>query len=288
MSEILGLISAAVEGIKRNRIIYETIKDPEELPEAFLEVNKQLPLAQSILEAAQTAAHAAANAGNNNLADDGESMLARISSCNKNVEELGQIFRKMRDSVEERHHLREDGHLREDENNLPEDEKSLPEDEKNLPEDENHFRKGYRDIVKKLGGEDHRVEDLMRGILDDLQILVNNQVFHLAIQDQFDKIDQAREALNVVKTSVSENNQEAGSLFVHSGNYSQFGDGDMSNVYSDRKLEDRQDHAKNDTNEVHMKTGHQTFYSADIPCRESSPRKRKRNGKQGRWKTPQG
>lgn len=202
--EIIGLISAGIEGVKICREIYKTIKDTKDLPAAFHEVNKQLPLAQNTLEKAQQAAEAAASAGNNglnSLSSEGESMLAAISTCNKKIEELKKIFRKARD-------LREDGHP---------------------------FRKGYRAVVEKMGGTNHRVEELMRGILDSVLSLGANQVFRLATRDQVDKINQAIEALDAVEPSVEENKHATGNMFSHTGSgniNSQFGDGDMFNVNS--------------------------------------------------------
>lgn len=197
--EIVGLISAAIEGVKICREIYKTIKDTKDLPEAFHEVNKQLPLAQNTLEAAQQAAQEAATTGNSNLAKEAESMRATISACSKKVEELKKIFRKARD-------LREDGHP---------------------------FRKGYRAVVEKMGGTNHRVEELMRGILDSVLSLGANQVFRLATRDQVDKIKQALDALDAVEPSIEENKHATGNSFTHmgSGNINnQFGDGDMFNV----------------------------------------------------------
>lgn len=202
--EIIGLISAAIEGVKICRQIYKTIKDTKDLPEAFHEVNKQLPLAQNTLEGAKRVAEDAIAAGNgssNNLANVGESMLATISSCAKKVAELKGIFRKARD-------LREDGHP---------------------------FRKGYRAVVEKMGGTNHRVEELMRGILDSILSLSANQVFRLATSDQVDKINQGIKALEAVEPSVEGNKHAMGNSFVHLGTgniNSQLSDGDQFNVNS--------------------------------------------------------
>lgn len=192
--EIIGLISAAIEGLKICREIYKTIKDTKDLPEAFHDVNKQLPLAQSTLEAAQRAAEDATAAGNGDpdiLTTEGESMLAAVSVCTKKVEDLKKIFRKARD-------LREDG---------------------------KPLRKGYRAAVEKLGGTNHQVEELMRGVLDSIISLSSNQVFRLATHDDIDKINEALEELAAVEPSAGP--------FAHmgSGNINtQFGDGDMFNV----------------------------------------------------------
>lgn len=198
--EIIGLISAGIEGVKICREIYMTIKDTKDLPEAFHEVNKQLPLAQNTLEKAQQAAEAAAAAGNNglnSLSNEGESMRATISTCNKKIEELKKIFRKARD----------------------------------LREDNRPFRKGYRAIVEKMGGTNHRVEELMRAILDCVLSLGVNQIFRLATGDQLDKIKQAIDALDEVEPSFE--GAVIRSTHFGSGDMnSQFGDGDMFNVKS--------------------------------------------------------
>lgn len=222
--EIIGLISAAIEGVKICREIYKTIKDTKDLPAAFHEVNKQLPLAQNTLEKAQRTAEeaiAAGNAGANNLANEGESMLATISTCSKKIEELKKIFRKARD-------LREDGHP---------------------------FRKGYRAVVEKMGGTNHRVEELMRGILDSVLSLGANQVFRLATRDQVDKITQAIKELGEVEPSVEESHRAGGNTFTHlgSGNINnEFGDGDMFNVKSGGTVNKAE----------RMNVGHTTGYAA--------------------------
>lgn len=249
--EILGLISAAVDGVKISRIMYETIKDRKDLPDAFHEINKQLALVQSTLEAAQKAVKYTVNADNNHLANELVSFVGTIAGCNKKLEELDATVRRTREMIE----------------------------------DGNPFRKPYR-AFERL--ENPRLEALTRDILDDILSLRANQVFHLAIQDQVDGIHQALEALKVVEPSVEEGKEEAGSLSVHSSSYSQLSDGDMHNVYSVQKLEDRQDSTKNNTNEVHRTTRHQTFHSVDTSYRESSPRRRQSNGKQDRWRTPHG
>lgn len=249
--EILGLISAAVDGVKISRITYETIKDTKDLPDAFHEINKQLVLVQTTLEAAQKAVQDTVNASNNHLANELVSFVGTIAGCNKKLEELEATVRRTRE----------------------------------MSPDRNPYHKRYR-AFERL--EKPRLEALTRNILDDILSLRAKQVFHLAIQDQVSGIDQALEALKVVEPSVEEGKEEAESLSVHSGSYSQLSDGDMHNVYSVQKLEDRQDSAKNNTNEVQRTTRYQTFHSADTPCRESSPRRRQSNGKQDWRRTPHG
>lgn len=219
--EILGLFSAAVDGVKISRIMCDATMDTEDLPEAFHEVNKHLELVHRSLEAAQKAVQDIVNAGNNHLANELVSFVATIAGCNKKLEELKETFLKLHEFGEGRH----------------------------------PFRKRYRAVVERLGGTNHRVEALTRDILDDILSLRANQVFHLAIQDQVDDIHQALEALNVVEPSVEEGEEEFGSLSVHSDSStdssSQSSDGDMHNVYSIQKPEDRQDSAEDNTNEVH-------------------------------------
>ncbi|KAH9225074.1 hypothetical protein DL95DRAFT_254155, partial [Leptodontidium sp. 2 PMI_412] len=62
----------------------------------------------------------------------------------------------------------------------------------------------YRTIVLKLGKE-HRVEVLMKNILEDLQILTSNQVFQVATQAQMAMLRDAIEELSQVKPSIPDN-----------------------------------------------------------------------------------
>lgn len=166
--EIVDLIAAAIADVKICSEVYKLIKDMQDLPVAFREASKQLPLAQSTLEAVQRAAQDVTNAGKDdpsNLANDGESMLMTISSCKNKADELKEIFRKT-------HDLREDWHL---------------------------FRED---------GTDQRVEALTRSILDNLLSLCANQGFRLATQDQVDNIKRAniKQALEAVDTQAIQDN----------------------------------------------------------------------------------
>ncbi|KAL1860553.1 hypothetical protein Daus18300_009186 [Diaporthe australafricana] len=205
MAEIVALIGNAIEGVKLCISLYNAIKDMNELPAAFHEVSKQLPLVQSTLEGAKQAAQDVAVPANadprNQSFDDQKAMLTTITKCEKKVMELKEIFRKARDTYED--------------------------------DQGRSFRKAYHAVVDKLGGIKHRVEDVMRDILNEILSLGANQVFRLATSSQIKEIKQALDALEGVEPSMEESKQAGGNSFTHWGSgdiTGHLGQGDMFTV----------------------------------------------------------
>jgi hypothetical protein len=94
----------------------------------------------------------------------------------------------------------------------------------------------YRTIVLKLGKES-RVEELMKHILEDIQVLVASNALKSEMQNQIAKIREAIEELTRVKPSIPDQVFESGAGgFRHDGRGDlnvQYGDGDMNNVKGD-------------------------------------------------------
>lgn len=93
----------------------------------------------------------------------------------------------------------------------------------------------YRKIVLKLG-KGHRVEVLMKNILEDLQILTGNQIFQVATQSQVEVLQKAIDELSQVKPSIPDHDFESAGNFQHSGKGDlnvMYGDGDMNHVKGD-------------------------------------------------------
>lgn len=83
--EILGLISAIITITDTTIEVYNAIKDLNELPEAFQQVNHRLPLVKEILEEVKRQAK-------NATSSEAKALKGVLESCEKKAKELQQIF----------------------------------------------------------------------------------------------------------------------------------------------------------------------------------------------------
>jgi len=100
--------------------------------------------------------------------------------------------------------------------------------QKICPQGEDSRAERYLKVVRGMG-KGGRVEDLMRGILEDLQLLAGNRVIHLASEGK--ALSAAIKDISALKPSISDEE-----LPETGNNYNQYGDGHMFNTLGGKNL----------------------------------------------------
>ncbi|KAH7190422.1 Vegetative incompatibility protein HET-E-1 [Fusarium oxysporum] len=164
---ITGAISAACK-------IIGNITD---LPEAFDQVKRHLPLVQKTLEDARKRLESTA------LTDDQrESIHGTVNHCADKAKELKRIFDELENKCKQ-----------------GQDAKSWAK-----------VRTWYREALRGMKG--HRVESLMNDILEDVKRLGLHEIFRLATQEDVKEIKKALEELSKVEPSLDDEEIESRGL----------------------------------------------------------------------------
>ncbi|KAI5459654.1 hypothetical protein BGZ63DRAFT_388455 [Mariannaea sp. PMI_226] len=89
--EVVGLIAAIIEITDSIVEVYAAIKDLRDLPNAFQEVNKRLPIVEIILQSARSHAENAADY-------EAQALVSLLKSCKSKADQLLEIFKRIDDS----------------------------------------------------------------------------------------------------------------------------------------------------------------------------------------------
>ncbi|UPK92693.1 hypothetical protein LCI18_003628 [Fusarium solani-melongenae] len=159
--EIFGAITGAIALAETLLKLYNAIESRNDLPEAFIEVGKRLPLAKETLELAKGLT--------DGLEDENQETRAlkqNLADCRSKLSQLHEIFQQISKGDTK--------------------EKSLIDI--------------YQKVVRrlKLDNKSGRVEALMKGALDSLQLLTMHRAFKDAMKTQAADVSQAKEELEKV------------------------------------------------------------------------------------------
>ncbi|EFY95448.1 hypothetical protein X797_009246 [Metarhizium robertsii] len=160
----LSIIASTLAIVQAISMTYKAIQHLSGLPNEFREVNRNLPLVQSTLNLARDQLLG--------LPLDEPSKIAIqpvVSACKEKAKALQDIFDKVGKGVKST----KDGSLLD----------------------------FYRNYLRPLG-KAHRVENLMQGILRDLDALATNQLFKTATRSQMALLKEAIDQLSHVESSV--------------------------------------------------------------------------------------
>ncbi|KAH8683239.1 SesA protein [Tricladium varicosporioides] len=172
--EVIGMIAAVIGIIDGASKLYDSISNSRKLPEAFREVAQRLPLVRDTLQTTEGRLHLQKFDGDK---DTYAAIKPTIESCKDRAERLRNILQEV----------------------------------VGQPDDSRLAR--YRLAVRRLGKES-KVEELMRGMLEDVQLLGANQAVKGVGEDKVNEITSAIQALAKVPSSVSDG---GGSVFNYQG-----------------------------------------------------------------------
>ncbi|KAJ4245877.1 hypothetical protein NW757_009733 [Fusarium falciforme] len=161
--EILGAITGAIALTETLLKLYNAIETRNDLPEAFLEVGKRLPLAKETLELAKGLTD-----GLEDENQETQALKQNLDDCRSKLSQLQEIFQQISKG-----------------------------DTK-----ENSLVDVYQKVIRrlKLDNKSGRVEALMKGALDSLQLLTMHRAFKDAMKTQAADVSQAKEELEKVAT----------------------------------------------------------------------------------------
>ncbi|RSL49277.1 hypothetical protein CEP53_009210 [Fusarium sp. AF-6] len=159
--EIFGVITGAIALTETLLKLYKAIETRNDLPEAFLEVGKRLPLVEEILELAKGLTD-----GLEEEHQETQALKQNLDDCHSKLSQLHEIFRQISKGDAK--------------------EKSLVD--------------VYQKVIRKLklDNKSGRVEALMKGTLDSLQLLTMHRAFKDAMKTQAAHVSQAKEELEKV------------------------------------------------------------------------------------------
>ncbi|KAI6804177.1 hypothetical protein KC327_g16668 [Hortaea werneckii] len=207
---VLGLISSVITIIETSRDVFDAAASADGLHEAFRAVSQNIPLVLNILRDCRRAQEQVEE--DYSLTDDedlkrdieesNKAVKPLIQACQDDAKQLQQIFQKV----------------------IPEDGPSWVE----------RYKKAARAV---LPGKKRKVEDLMKDILEKLQLLHTSRFFKSengrTNGDRSKELDTAITQLSELSPSLPENESQynhhgSGGLFVHPGsgtqhNYNQSG-----------------------------------------------------------------
>ncbi|KAM6530427.1 hypothetical protein FALCPG4_008555 [Fusarium falciforme] len=161
--EIFGAITGAIALTETLLKLYNAIETRNDLPEAFLEVGKRLPLAKETLELAKGLTD-----GLEDENQETQALKQNLDDCRSKLSQLQEIFQQISKG-----------------------------DTK-----ENSLVDVYQKVIRrlKLDNKSGRVEALMKGALDSLQLLTMHRAFKDAMKTQAADVSQAKEELEKVAT----------------------------------------------------------------------------------------
>ncbi|KAF4927798.1 Regulatory protein AfsR [Colletotrichum viniferum] len=177
----LSVISSTIGIIGAVASAYETIKKIQNLPKAFDEVNKNLPLVQGVLQRVYERIQRI-----DPSVDNSDSIREAINTCHDKVELLQKIFATLEEKCKDR----------------------------DADKTWKRARAWYREA--KRGMQADRVEGLMKEILDRMRILAMSQVFSL--NDDLDEIKEAINSLSRVEPSLDDSEMELGAIYAQQTN----------------------------------------------------------------------
>jgi hypothetical protein len=191
---VLGLISSVITIIETSRDIYDAASSAEGLHEAFRAVSQNIPLVLNILRDCrkvqeQVDKEYSLTVDENLKRDIEESNKAvepLVLACQENAKRLQEIFQKV----------------------VPEDDASWIE----------RYKKAARAV---LPGKKRKVEDLMKEILEKLQLLHTSRFFKSENEQKNEKKSKELE------TAISQLSELSSSLPENEGQYNHYGPGGM-------------------------------------------------------------
>ncbi|KAK3302953.1 uncharacterized protein B0T15DRAFT_402363 [Chaetomium strumarium] len=187
-AELIGIISGIVSLAQASIKIYQAVDNASGLPKSFQDVFARLPLVQSTLEAAAAGIAEEEEAGDNLASDRSRAALGKVlESCRDKAAALNKILRAV------------------------------------MPTAGAKRMERYLKAIKTTPNAD-KVENLMDGILRDMQVLTVSQVVNAPIRSQMKELIAAIERMEVERTddgscapAVSLYSAGSGSQYVHSG-----------------------------------------------------------------------
>ncbi|KAF3800370.1 Regulatory protein AfsR [Colletotrichum gloeosporioides] len=178
----LSVISSTIGIIGAVASAYETIKKIQNLPKAFDEVNKNLPLVRGVLQRVYERIQRIDPSVDENSA----SIREAINTCHDKVEILQKIFATLEEKCKDR----------------------------DADKTWKRARAWYREAMRGMQAD--RVEGLMKEILDRMRILAMSQVFSL--NDDLDEIKEAINSLSEVDPSLDDSEIEMGAIYAQQTN----------------------------------------------------------------------
>ncbi|KAI7227084.1 hypothetical protein KC330_g8558 [Hortaea werneckii] len=201
---VLGLISSVITIIETSRDVFDAAASADGLHEAFRAVSKNIPLVLNILRDCKTTQELVEQDYSLTVDEDLKSDIEEsnkaikplIQACQDDAKQLQQIFQKV----------------------VPEDDTSRVE----------RYKKAARAV---LPGKKRRVEDLMKNILEKLQLLHTSRFFksenERTNENRSKELDTAITQLSELSSSSLPENEGqynhygSGGMFVHPGNGTQ-------------------------------------------------------------------
>ncbi|KAK1967048.1 hypothetical protein LY78DRAFT_22749 [Colletotrichum sublineola] len=211
----LSITASTITVIQSLIAAYDTIKHIKDLPKAFAEVGRNLPLVNETLDLAQQAL--VADKPDENVQS---AIQPALADCLKRAKTIKDIFGE----IEPGHQQEKGGGARE----------------------WSAFARFYRKKVVPLG-KAHKVEALMRDILSRLKVLAIHHVFkaHAESLGQIEKLESAIRALAEVEpslpdsefdggpgTNVTQHISDSGRGLVSTGNHSEISMGNTTKYHS--------------------------------------------------------
>ncbi|GAB1739841.1 hypothetical protein NU219Hw_g4776t1 [Hortaea werneckii] len=207
---VLGLISSVITIIETSRDVFDAASSADGLHEAFRTVSQNVPLVLNILRDCKKAQEQVEKEYNQTCDED---LKRDIEQSSRDVEPLIQACQERARQLQEIFH------------------KVVPEDGSSWVE---RYRKAARAV---LPGKKRKVEDLMKEILEKLQLLHTSRFFKSENEKRNEnrsrELQTAITQLSELSSSLAENEGQynhygAGGMFIHPGegtqhNYSQSG-----------------------------------------------------------------
>ncbi|KAF4905417.1 Disease resistance protein SUMM2 [Colletotrichum fructicola] len=178
----LSVVSSTIGIIGALSSAYETIKKIQNLPKAFDEVNKNLPLVRGVLQRVYERIQRI----DPSVDENSDSIREAINTCHDKVELLQKIFATLEEKCKDR----------------------------DADKTWKRARAWYREAMRGMQAD--RVEGLMKEILDRMRILAMSQVFSL--NDDLDEIKEAISSLSKVEPSLDESEMEMGAIYAQQTN----------------------------------------------------------------------
>ena len=188
---IIGLISSVITIIEKSRDLYDAATNVKGLHEAFRAVSSNIPLVLNILRECKRVQEQDDRdwretndaARKLELEESAEAVRPIMAACEDNAMKLKEIFEKV------------------------------------IPEEDANWLDRYRKAVQTvMPGRKRKVEDLMKDILEKLQLLHANQSFKVVTERRSDDLDGAIQQLSELSPSLPDDD----------GRYSHYGSGSMN------------------------------------------------------------
>jgi hypothetical protein len=191
---VLGLISSVITIIETSRDIYDAASSAEGLHEAFRAVAQNIPLVLNVLrDCKKVQEHVDKDYSltvdenlKRDIEESNKAVEPLILACQDNAKRLQEIFRKV------------------------------------VPEDDASWVERYKKVVRVvMPGKKRKVEDLMKDILEKLQLLHTSRFFKSENNQKNEKKSKELE------TAISQLSELSSSLPENEGQYNHYGPGGM-------------------------------------------------------------